>query len=374
MKIDEIEVWGYQGLKGTIPCTRSLLVKDGGLFPGIVSFKDGETLVFYRGTADHLNTASNISMKRSKDKGETWSEGEVITAEADDRNPAIGIINGMVVMLYASRKNDIQGATFNQDEYWKNNFWQVKYRVSKDRGWTWSEGKDIENPPGFTLCSPGGGCNLFNDGNYLIGSVFALKGDQQYTGQPLKEWYGFPMQYIPYADLWRPLPYIESGSDEIDFFMHPARGLGAMIRTGGVRFHACYVRYITDRYDWTKPILAFPDGMHPARITPLPDNILMATIGRRRYPYGAMVMLSRDGGMSWDWDNQFILADNCGKGETRGDNGYASSTLLPDGTILSVWYKNISDAPYFEGTGDCYTLEMAKYKLEDLLKWKAYGD
>ena len=82
-----------------------------------------------------------------------------------------------------------------------------------------------------------------------------------------------------------------------------------------------------------------------------------------------MVLLSYDGGKSWDWDNQFVLADNCGKGEVRGDNGYASSTLLPDKTVLSVWYKNISDAPYFPDTGDRYTLEMAKYKLSDLMKW-----
>jgi hypothetical protein len=369
MKIDEIEVWGYQGLKGTIPCTRSLLVTDGGLFPGIVSFEDGETLVFYRGTADHLNTKSNISMKRSNDKGETWSDAEVISAEEDDRNQAVGIIDDMVVMLYASRKNTVSN-------WGEGNQWKVKYRVSKDRGVTWSEGKDVANPSGFTFCSPGGGCNLLNvrDGT-LIGNVFALKGDQQYTGQPLKEWYGFPIVYFPSRDVWESFyPPIESGSDEIDYFLDDGH-FSAMIRTGGVRFHACYVRYFTpENEEWSKPILAFPDGMHPARITTLPREVLMATIGRRRYPYGAMVMLSRDGGLTWDWDNQFILADNCGKGETRGDNGYASSTLLPDGTILSVWYKNLSDAPYFEGTGDKYTLEIAKYKLDDLLKWKQYGD
>jgi hypothetical protein len=144
-----------------------------------------------------------------------------------------------------------------------------------------------------------------------------------------------------------------------------------MIRTGGFKFHACYVRYW--KGVWSKPILAFPDGMHPARITKVPGyDTFLATVGRRRWPYGAMVMLSRDGCASWDWDNQFILADNCGKGEVRSDNGYASSTLLEDGTVLSVWYKSQSDAPYFEGTGDIYTLEMAKYKIDDLLKWTQY--
>jgi hypothetical protein len=375
MRVDgKIEVYGYQGLKGSIPCTRHLLATNGGLFPGIVSFADGEVCVFYRGTADHLNTRSNISMRRSKDFGETWSEAQIVTDEADDRNPAVGIIEpGIMVMLYASRQNPEQKGAWQ----WEGNKWQVKYRRSDDRGQTWGEAKNVPNPPGYTLCSPGGGSNVLNWGpGMLLGNVFGLAGDTQYTGQPLKEWFGFPLAYSPLEDTWKSyLPPIVSGSDETDFF-DSAYGLGAMIRTGGMKFHACYVRYFTDGGKWSKPILAFPDGMHPCRITKLPDDgMLLATVGRRRYPYGAMCLISRDGGKTWDQDNQFILADNCGKGEVRGDNGYASSTLLPTGDILSVWYKNISDAPYFPGTGEMYTLEMAKYRLADLLKWNQYeGD
>jgi hypothetical protein len=250
---------------------------------------------------------------------------------------------------------------------WKGNHWQPKWRISRDRGETWSDAKDIPNPEGYTLCSPGGGSNVLNTGSLLLGCVFGLAGDQQYTGQPLNEWFTFPMGYSIERNEWNlSLPKIDCGSDEVDFFL-AENGYGAMIRTGGFKFHACYVRYL-ERGKWSKPILAFPDGMHPARITPLPGGILMASIGRRRYPYGAMAMLSYDKGKTWDWNNQFILADNCGKGEVRGDNGYTSSTYLPDGHIISVWYKNISDAPYFAGTGDIYTLEMARYDLADVIR------
>ncbi len=369
MKIEgKIEVYGYSGLKGSIPCTRQLLFKEGGLFPGIVSFADGEILTFFRGTADHLNTKSNISMMRSLDGGETWSNPEIISAEDDDRNQAVGILGDLVVMLYASRKNVEQN-------WGEGNIWQVKYRISKDRGHTWSVAKDVPAPDGYTFCSSGGGCNLLDMGNgTLLGNVFGLRGNQRYTGkQPINEWVGFPMTYTPFYDSWSLLhPMIDCGSDETDFF-HSPYGLGAMIRTGGFKFHSCWTRFLEpnpfsdSKQTWGIPELSFPDGLHPARITALPEKMFLATIGRRRFPYGAQAMLSYDGGIIWDWDNQFILADNCGKGEVRGDNGYASSTLLPDGTILSVWYKNISDKPYFEGTGDMYTLEMAKYNLKDVI-------
>jgi hypothetical protein len=119
---------------------------------------------------------------------------------------------------------------------------------------------------------------------------------------------------------------------------------------------------------WSKPKMIFGGGLGPTRITKLPGSVLLATIGRRLYPYGAQGMLSYDEGETWDWESQLLLAGNCGEGTKQHDNGYASSTYLPSGHILSVWYKNFSDAPYFENTGRIYTLEMAKYRFEDVLK------
>ena len=77
---------------------------------------------------------------------------------------------------------------------------------------------------------------------------------------------------------------------------------------------------------------------YPAHILTLPDGRIVATYGYRRAPMGIRATLSDDGGKTWNTNATVVLrADGRGNGS---DLGYPISTLLEDGTIVTVYYFN----------------------------------
>ncbi len=84
---------------------------------------------------------------------------------------------------------------------------------------------------------------------------------------------------------------------------------------------------------WTDPeMLLEIDGGAPPHLKLLSSGILISAYGRRKQPYGIMVMVSRDGGESWEKDLR--LFEN-----TQSDDlGYPTTVELNDGTLLTVFY------------------------------------
>ena len=73
---------------------------------------------------------------------------------------------------------------------------------------------------------------------------------------------------------------------------------------------------------------------YPGHLTRLTDGQLLCVYGRRRPPYGEYACISRDGGRTWDIENEIHLA-----AATSGDLGYPASAQLADGSILTVYYQ-----------------------------------
>ena len=65
--------------------------------------------------------------------------------------------------------------------------------------------------------------------------------------------------------------------------------------------------------------------------------MLISTYGYRKAPYGERVMLSYDGGETWQKD--YVLDDTA----PSGDLGYPATVELKDGSLLTVYYENIGD-------------------------------
>lgn len=80
---------------------------------------------------------------------------------------------------------------------------------------------------------------------------------------------------------------------------------------------------------------AEPLGFHgsPPHLLVHSSGVLIGTYGRRLPPFGQRVMLSRDGGSSWDYD--YILRDD----GPDTDLGYPSSVEMDDGSALTVYYQ-----------------------------------
>ena len=88
---------------------------------------------------------------------------------------------------------------------------------------------------------------------------------------------------------------------------------------------------------WSEPVDTGIWG-YPAHLLLLPDGRLLATYGYRRAPMGIRACLSRDGGKSWDIEDEIILrADGFGSGS---DLGYPITQRLADGTLATIYYFN----------------------------------
>ncbi len=86
-------------------------------------------------------------------------------------------------------------------------------------------------------------------------------------------------------------------------------------------------------FSWSKP---FPSGIwgQPAQLLKLKEGVLLCTFGFRKQPYSVKACLSYDNGKNWEVGQTIILAE----GAPVYDIGYPGSAILPDGSIISVYY------------------------------------
>jgi Neuraminidase (sialidase) len=89
----------------------------------------------------------------------------------------------------------------------------------------------------------------------------------------------------------------------------------------------------------------------PSHLLRLADDRLLMTYGHRRAPLGNQARVSEDHGRTW---SEPILVSSDG---VSGDLGYPSTVELDDGSLVTVWYENMSGSPYA-------VLRQARWSLE----------
>jgi len=319
---------------------RVVAVAGGGYFPVLIQLRDGRLAAVVRGGAPHLGKAGRLDWIESRDGGRSWSEPRAIIDSAwDDRNPAIGQMrNGTVVVAYA------ECSCYNEKGDWdpKAGGFRLFYTLSKDGGETWSAKRPLTAGPIGRVGSPYGRIVVPRDGTALM-SVYG-EADPSYEG-PGKPPVGSKgdmvgiLRSTDNGETWGDFSLI-SASDHNETALLPlsdGRILAAM-RTGTGQVDVC--ESVDRGRTWSQPaaVTGGPDRKwpeHPADLVALSrDRVLMLT-GRRHAPMGAMALVSKDRGRSWDYAGRRLV----GWTSQNSDCGYPSAVRLRDGTVVCMYYS-----------------------------------
>ena len=356
-------VYRPDGACSEVPCTRHLMVRDGGFFPAVVRLGSGELLAVVRGGAGHIGVEGRLDLIRSRDGGVSWTEPVTLTdSEEDDRNPALGqLADGTVVLVYS------RYWAYGVDEGHPRG--EVKHETwctrSSDDGHTWEEPTRVPVPPGFAATgSPAGGHRAIqlSDGTALFTGGLRRTLDVPHYGAPAL------FRSTDSGGSWGDVTLFNVGpcDEEVALLELPSGRLLAALRGGGVRGAAIWVSESDDGgRTWSRPARKVTDEHHhPADLLLLSDGSVLMTFGSRHLPCGVRALVSRDEGRTWDDHHAIVLVDNC----EGTDCGYPTTLALPDGFLFTAYYRTSSKDPYFEGLADTWIAAAVKYRESDLIE------
>lgn len=326
-------------------------------WPSICRLADGDILAVFSGDrSGHVCPYGKLQMVRSKDDGETWSPPQTIAnGFLDDRDAGIvQMPDGEIVVTYFTSIAYLTDPAAHIDRHPEYIRHHEKippeivrqslgyFRLSsKDGGRTWSKPErmcDVSHAPH--------GPALMPDGSLLMLGRSFRNGQQFHTGEgPLNQSIISAWRSTDRARTWTCLcPAIAdtNGENAQPKMMHEPHVVACDDGTlvGLVRYHGpdgCMRQ--TESRDggrtWT-PLHATGMVGFPPHLLKLPGNRLVCVYGRRNREvgFGEFACISDDGGKTWDTPNEVALAhSHC------GDLGYPASCLLPDGTILTIYYQ-----------------------------------
>lgn len=316
-------------------------------WPAIARTANGDIVVLFTRTEEHLGPNGEILLSRSTDNGESWMLPAIIyDTPLDDRESGVTRLNNGDLLAH------FRTVLWTPEEYlnlpdnayetallgkWIYMVQQPEYRdadayegswhaISKDNGYTWSApapGKD----------SIHGGIQL-EDGTVLVASY---RDDSGHIGV-----YASPDptgNYDKIASVMCPEPgTIRFGEPHI-LQMSSGRIL-MMIRATAIPYDdesplsRVWGTYSDDGgMTWADPYET-PLWGFPPHLLELSDGRILCTYGHRRPPYGQRAAISKDG-VTWKKANEIILRDDA----PNKDLGYPVSIELEPGRILTVYYQ-----------------------------------
>ena len=363
------KVYRPDGTYEEVPCTRHLMVRDGGFFPAVVQLHSCELVAVVRGGGAHGaappgQREAHLDLIRSSDGGESWTDPvTIIDSEDDDRDPTLGqLADGTLVLAYTRRRayrsdEDSHPSGARRDEAW--------FTRSEDEGHTWEEPKRVPVPPGFAATgSPGSGQDVvqLDDGTAMFTGGLRRNLDVPPYGEHAI------FRSTDSGRTWGDVTLFNLGlvDEEVALLKLPSGRLLGALRGGGIKGAAVWVSESDDDgRTWSRPPRKVTDEwQHPADLLLLSDGSVLMSFGSRNRPYGVRGLVSRDDGRTWDYHHAIVLVDNC----AEWDCGYPTTLALPGGMLLTVYYRTASENPYFEGLGDTWLAAAVKYKESYLLQ------
>jgi hypothetical protein len=317
-------------------------------FPSLYLYDDG-TLVTQFGTRvrrSHIDPTGGSMRMVSSDGGVHWDPaGESVPYY----NPAAVRADGNLALAGAIGWQYVDEA---EGETWKAKGYTVRtvrpgtvaYLSGARSAVRAIDGKTIR-PWQSVDVPPGGGMMAYNQSAYLnvgdgvrLVAIYKVDAGRRYSAYVLRT--------EDDGDHWSCLP-LAIGNDRLSY-NETALGLNAdghvvaLMRTAESqdkkRAGFLYAAFSEDKGKrWSQPVNTGIWG-YPAHLLRLPDGRMLATYGYRRIPMGIRACLSRDGGRTWDLEHEIVLRpDGFGNG---GDLGYPITQILPDGTLVTIYYFN----------------------------------
>lgn len=350
----------------------SIICKQPGRYigwPTVGRMPDGTLLAVFSGDRDaHVDPFGKTMLVRSRDHGRTWTEPEVINnTPLDDRDAGLCVCRDgtVVVSWFTSHYTDekYMGMCRTEEETARRRAYLRDFDPADIRRWA---GNAVENgryalghwirrstdgartwedPVRVPPTTPHGPIELA-DGRLLFVGVETHHGRRERRGHLLaaeSRDQGKTWGVIGKIGMFPPYPgdqpdgyayFCEPHVAEVD----PGR-LVAMTRYEEVpraRERGRLWQFTSDDggHTWTAP-RQLPILGKPPHLLRLQDGRLLVSYGYRHEPYGQRACVSRDGGETWDNDNEIVLRDDA----PSGDLGYPASVELGDGTILTVYYQ-----------------------------------
>ncbi len=322
---------GARGQGSATILSRRVLCKQPGRYigwPSIAEAPNGDLIAVFSGDRSaHVSPDGKVQMVRSSDRGETWSDPTTIyDLPIDDRDS--GILRTVRGTMLVSWFTGPPYGTPLQGHY------VVR---SSDDGYTWSA------PVRTPVTTPHGPIQL-RDGRLLY------LGLEPHTSHTVPMDYNGPPAGSPHA-----VSIAESTDDGltwrvISHFPVPADALmlsydePQVVELQGGRLLAMFrdnnapQLLIQSESDdggctWSTPHRTAVHG-YPPHLLQLSNGWLLVSYAKRWDPLGEYACLSRDGGQTWDVQQEIRLS-----GALNGDLGYPASLQLADGSIWTVYYQ-----------------------------------
>lgn len=324
-------------------------------WPTLCRRASGELIVAFSGDRDrHVCPWGKVQLVRSADGGRTWTKPEtVVNDPLDDRDGGImELSNGDLVLTYftsvAFSSNDEYGRHFGKIEHrdfeeYFGNF----TRRSTDGGKTW------ENPVRTVGSAPHGGIQLRDGRLLMVGRASTLPSVLAGIVAPRPEVFRNALVCEISTDMGRswnvvstlPVPEgvaVDSLYEPYALELSDGRIIVHVRQEANSR-NTMQCESSDGGLTWSR-LAETPLNTigHPSHLLELPDGRVLCTFGRRGGDAGVFAATSRDGGRTWDMDGALLLARS-----TQWDFGYPTSALMPDGSLVTVYYCRLAnDKPF----------------------------
>jgi len=358
----KIERLYAQSSKNAIILETKVICKEEGRYigwPSIAKMRSGELVAVFSGNRDeHVCPYGITQMIRSKDNGKTWTDPVTINnTPLDDRDAGIletekgtWLVTWFTSMAFDNDRSYLQHPEYKRHREKLNeetvNKWLGNWtRRSLDNGKTWEE------PVKQLVTAPHGPVEL-KDGRLLYVGTSTINNEKKLAVEESKN----------DGLTWKLLAIIDIPEDEsIDPYSEPhvvelSNGkLVAMFRYQPSERSKSFLRQ-TESLDggktWSVTRKTNIWG-YPPHLLKLDNDWLLLSYGVRKIPYGERACISKDGGKTWDIENEIVLSMS-----DSGDLGYPASIQLDDGSIITVYYQ-------IDKNGEKTSLMQTHWKLKN---------